>query len=153
MVLRQYAAIMPRLGFTVLDIGAGIGDYAIWAVARGAHVIAYECDRFCYPALQHNAEQFGFSVMAMRVTSLAELPNADLIKLDIEGGEFDLCEWHRYPRIIMEYHEPYGSVQCLQARLEQFGFQVVSFPNKRRSDIGILAAWRDEQRSQRIAIT
>lgn len=141
-LLRQYKAIMPQPGWLVLDIGASIGDYAIWVRRNGARVIAYESDRFCYPALRQNAQRFGFEVEEMRVSCLDSLPNADLVKVDIEGGEFDLQGWMRFPRIIMEYHEPYGDSRVLENSFRNWGYNAVRTPNRHRSDIGILAAWR-----------
>jgi hypothetical protein len=139
-LLRQYGAALPQAGWRVLDIGAGIGDYAVWATRRGASVTAYECDRFCYPALDSNARRYGFSVVHKRVTSLHGLPTADLVKIDIEGGEFALDGWSRYPRIILEYHAPYGDVNALIMQLQQVGFDTRCIPNRRRADLGILSA-------------
>jgi hypothetical protein len=145
-LLRQYKAIVPKPGWTVLDIGCSIGDYAYWATRKGSRVIAYECDRFCYPALRRNAKRFGFEVVEMRITNLLSLPDADLIKVDIEGAEYDLQGWARYPRVIMEYHEPYGDSRLQEAGFRDWGYQVVRSPNRHRADIGILAAWRPGSR-------
>jgi protein-L-isoaspartate O-methyltransferase len=143
MVLHQYGAFAIQPGWAILDIGAGIGDFAAYARRRGAgKVIAYECDLFCAPALRANGERYGFEVVLERVTSLERLPEADLVKIDIEGGEFGLFPSGRYPRLIMEYHVPYGDPETLAASLRTTGYHVSVKPNRWRTDIGMLAAWR-----------
>ena len=144
-VYGQYNYFRISSGWTVLDIGAGIGDFSYLARKQGAgRVIAYECDRFCLPALQKNAARYGFEVQAKRVVDMRPLPEADLVKIDIEGGEFDLVGFERYPRIIMEWHTPYGDINTLVDRLRQAGHVTHLWPNRRRGDLGILAACHPE---------
>ncbi|MFH1154105.1 MAG: hypothetical protein V1793_09815 [Pseudomonadota bacterium] len=143
MLFCQYGAFSIKPGWTVLDIGASIGDFSIWAKRQGAdRVVAYECDLFCAPALRRNAERHKFEVCLQRVETLQGLPDADLVKIDIEGGEFNLFPNARYPRIIMEYHKPYGNPEILQDILKQSGYQTAIKANWHRQDIGMLISWR-----------
>lgn len=144
-MIGQYDAMRVCPGWSVLDVGAGIGEFSAHAVRLGASkVVAYECDLFCGPALLKNAVRYGFEVRLEKVVDLNQLPNADLLKLDIEGGEFGLLVDRAvpFPRVIMEYHRPYGDLRVLMGWLRQSGFCLEIRPNRVRDDVGILAAWR-----------
>jgi FkbM family methyltransferase len=45
---------MPREGDTIVDIGAGIGEFAIWCADAGARVVAFEPDPLAYACLERN---------------------------------------------------------------------------------------------------
>lgn len=63
------------------------------------------------------------------------LERLSLVKLDIEGGEFELFKessessWSRVETIIMEVHEEFGSGRELEQRLRSFGFSIQRFPS------------------------
>jgi FkbM family methyltransferase len=44
----------PREGDVIVDIGAGLGEFALWSAAAGAHVIAFEPDPLAFECLQKN---------------------------------------------------------------------------------------------------
>ena len=45
---------VPRDGDVVVDIGAGIGEFALWCADAGAHVIAFEPDPLAFSCLERN---------------------------------------------------------------------------------------------------
>jgi FkbM family methyltransferase len=77
------------------------------------------------------------------------LENVDLVKLDIEGGEWDLLSDPRFEQltaaaIVMEYHPVYWPGQDAEKevtrRLERAGLE--PGPPERSHDAGMLWAWR-----------
>lgn len=140
-IVQNYALIEPRPGWKVLDIGASIGDYSIYASLKGAHVMAYECDLFCEAALRKNAKRYNFQVNMQRVFSLESLPKCNLAKIDIEGYEFQLDGLQRCEHTIAEVHLPYGTLQQYNQHLQSFGHSIVA-QRKIRGDLIIVASSR-----------
>jgi FkbM family methyltransferase len=52
-----YSGLMPERGDRVVDIGANIGVYSLWAARRGAEVAAYEPAPDTFPHLLSNVSQ------------------------------------------------------------------------------------------------
>lgn len=48
----------PRAGDVVLDVGSNVGEFSIYALSRGARVIAFEPDPTVYPCLSYNLRRF-----------------------------------------------------------------------------------------------
>ncbi len=48
----------PRAGDVVVDVGSNIGEFSLYAVARGAKAYAFEPDPSVYACLSHNLERF-----------------------------------------------------------------------------------------------
>lgn len=46
---------VPREGDTIIDIGAGIGEFTLWCADRGARVLAFEPDPLAFACLERNA--------------------------------------------------------------------------------------------------
>ncbi len=185
-------------GWTVIDIGAGIGEYAISvAAATGGRVLAFEPFPPSFALLERNValngaanvEMFEVAVtgqprsLGLDVSSaepvmveavdlapgsssdqapiasatLAEilqdegLDVVDVLKLDCEGGEYDIllnsppAVIARVQRIVMEYHEGAGghTHADLVTSLNGAGFAVQVFPNPVHPDqLGYLRASR-----------
>ena len=53
-------------GQVVVDVGAHIGAFAVWAADKGAHVTAYEPDSRNYHVLQQNIAEWGVDVTAVQ---------------------------------------------------------------------------------------
>jgi FkbM family methyltransferase len=49
----------PREGDIILDIGAGIGEFALWCAEAGAQVVAFEPDPLAYACLERNIAPLG----------------------------------------------------------------------------------------------
>jgi hypothetical protein len=143
-----YDRMIPvQKGWTVIDVGSGIGEYAAHCMTRGAaKVVGYECNLFCEKPLRANAARYGFTVKMERLTSLGDAPPGDLLKVDTEGAEFgffagyDPARCHLYPNIVMEWHRPYGDPNDIAKKLESLGYDVWQKVNWKRSDIGYLWA-------------
>jgi hypothetical protein len=84
------------------------------------------------------------------------LQNADLLKIDIEGGEWPLLTDARFhklsvPAIVLEYHGynsplPGESGKTARSLLERCGYAVVE-THRHPLGLGMLWAWRSPQRS------
>jgi len=81
--------------------------------------------------------QVGFETMINQLTEV------DLLKMDIEGVEFEIlmnCSspcLNKIKRIAMEYHPEFGNIDALMKHLENFGFKTLSWQKRR-----LLYAWR-----------
>jgi FkbM family methyltransferase len=53
----SHAGLMPEPGERVVDVGANIGVYSLWAARRGAHVTAYEPAPDTFPHLVANVSR------------------------------------------------------------------------------------------------
>jgi hypothetical protein len=150
-------------GWSVVDIGAGIGEFAVLSNCQGATVHAYEPDAAAFRLLEKNVSLNGHSgIRAWHepvsaespptlMTVLDRLPSGycDWLKLDCEGCEFDLilrsdpAVWHRIERISLEYHDnATRSHQALIGRLQQAGYHVTRRRNPAHTHLGILHAKR-----------
>jgi FkbM family methyltransferase len=49
----------PREGDTVIDVGAGIGEFSLWSAAAGARVVAFEPDPLAFVCLERNTAPVG----------------------------------------------------------------------------------------------
>jgi FkbM family methyltransferase len=132
----EYEANYDGIGLDILDIGANVGSFALWATARwpGSHVRSYEPHPGTFDFLKRNtdgrrditivnaalfpgpnrkatfhsrfagdgesglaaysADTFVAGTMVetyeVDVVDPASLPSADVVKIDIEGGEGDV---------------------------------------------------------------
>ncbi|OGH68357.1 MAG: hypothetical protein A3D53_03635 [Candidatus Magasanikbacteria bacterium RIFCSPHIGHO2_02_FULL_45_10] len=87
----------------------------------------------------------GFSLR--KIIQLCPNTKIGLLKLDIEGGEYEVFEgatdedFSRISTIIMEYHEHGGQKhQAIEIRLREQGFGVQTFPSKFNKSMGFLWA-------------
>jgi len=178
----------PHQVSTVLDIGANVGMFSIWASTRWpqARIVAFEPDpsnvatmRDCLAASgvtvdlveaaagtqdgevtfagdlgggSHVARpgEAGFSVPMVDIFD--HLDGADLVKIDIEGGEWPILAdprlAHAKVRVLaMEYHRvgaPFlPALDAARAALEGAGF-TTGFARPNEWGHGILWAWRPD---------
>lgn len=179
-------------GGVVMDVGAGLGDFAIWAAhhLRPRLVCAFEPHPESFALLTHNLRLNGAQVVRahavalgaattqgglrrgsepaqsrlveasaadavpIEVWSLAEafdrcgVDVCDLLKVDIEGGEFALlldappAMLRRIRHLRVEYHDA-GDTRdhrVLLRALERAGFEVRCLPSPVHPHLGILVA-------------
>lgn len=191
--------VKPDNGWVIVDVGAGIGDFAIDIARRFSEslVFAFEPAPDSFALLQENValnhlqnvRAFCCAVGAERGTtsldvdvreavmyraapggdtdgpgqirvpvislddvfSQCELRRCDLLKIDCEGGEYDIL-LHASPEtlakirhISLEYHEGVTafSHDHLVRELERHGFQVRIQPNPAHRHLGYLYASRN----------
>lgn len=143
------AQVFPRVR-TVLDLGANRGLFSTMMAARAEKVISVEVMPRYLDVIRRNMEVNGFHNYAIetafvgaggtaagfaeaaRTRTIAEildqhhLPTVDLIKMDIEGSEFDLFEkpqWlDRVSALCMEVHPSNGHVATILNALTCRGF-------------------------------
>jgi len=78
---------------------------------------------------------------------LQDLKSVDLIKMDIEGGEYEIFDklnpedLAKVKNIILEYHNYWGrNYKEVEAKLRTFGFSVQIFPSQFDQHMGFLLA-------------
>ncbi|MGC9397156.1 MAG: FkbM family methyltransferase [Anaerolineae bacterium] len=182
-------------GWTIIDIGAGLGDFAVSVAYEHptCEVYAYEPFPESYRLLEENValnaagnviaapiaigaqsgqmtlfatgaavqhtttEASGLaetiSVQGLSLDDVFEenaLVTCDFLKMDCEGGEFDILfnasetTLGKIRNICLEYHDGVTafSHQDLVDYLQQKGFQVETAPNPVHSHLGFLYAYR-----------
>ena len=101
--------------------------------------------------LNHEQKNLAMHLVKVPATSLAELPTKkiDLIKLDIEGGEFEVLkrtpdQFLKIPRAwLLEYHDsPEYKHALLANKLKTLGYGVQHFPSRFDKKLGFLLATR-----------
>lgn len=136
---------------TVVDLGANRGTFSVMVAARCDFVLCVEAQPHFAPVIRHNMEVNGFTKYAIetvlvgkggaladygaRRLTMVELLNlhslgeVDLIKLDIEGSEFEIFErpeWlSRTKAVSMEVHSQHGNSANVLATLARNGFRYV----------------------------
>jgi len=118
---------LPKSGNSVIDLGAGIGDYALLAslrVDKKGKVISVESDKSTFEILVKNVKGNNLRnviIVNMFVSSRKEnsidnivrrfkLGRVDLLKMDIEGSEYEALKGAKFtlmkfkPKIIAEIH-------------------------------------------------
>lgn len=138
-------------GKVVYDIGASVGDTALYFLLRGAkRVYGYEADEARYQtSLQNwrNLKQLeDFIPFNNRVEALGSItfePNS-VLKMDIEGGEYEIFrtanrgDLANIEEIILEFHK---GDQPIKAWLEDYGYEVkITHRSLLNKDFGILYA-------------
>jgi FkbM family methyltransferase len=181
----------PVIG-TIIDIGAGIGEFAIQAAIAcpSCRVIGFEPFTESFDYFQRNTAknsltnvtavqaavssvpgsmvmdtssgnplqfraQSGISselsvktVLLMQYLNDESIDSVDILKLDCEGGEFDILlplsvnDLSRFYRIVMEYHDAltmHNHIELVQL-LENANFKVEVVPNLIHHEIGYIYA-------------
>lgn len=130
-------------GRVVVDIGASIGDSAIYFALRGARkVYGYEPNKERYEMAIQNIKANGLEKkITMKCGTYGGRPKAAgkfVAKVDCEGCEYGLLErLVGFKQIIMEYHRGHES---LRDTLKKNGYSVSINPEKRHSGQGVLFA-------------
>lgn len=186
--------LRPERGDVVIDIGANIGVYSLWAARRQASVTAYEPHPTTYECLKantanrtitpiqaavvgatpknetvalyvHDAYSTRNTLVGREVESGGGLTRSidvpvvgidrvlagrcDLLKIDAEGGEFDICggasraSLRRARRILLEFHRVAGDPAILISIMEEAGFDAAILAGQdSRSSVGLIGAIR-----------
>ena len=133
--LNEFYKLLDVKGAEVLDIGAAIGDTAIYFSMKGAHrITAYEQEKVLAESAQKNLRSNGIS-NAEVINETATSNTIDIfakkngirkvLKIDCEGGEYDMIlnakRLKAYDQIMLEYHHGYLN---LKGKLEGLGFKL-----------------------------
>jgi FkbM family methyltransferase len=80
----RWPGLMPERGWSVVDVGANIGVFALWAERRGAHVTAYEPEPRTFASLISNVA--GRRVVARQAALVGEaVPSVRLYLSDVRS--------------------------------------------------------------------
>lgn len=135
----------------VVDLGANRGMFTVVAAGLADRVLGIEAQPSFRPVIEHNCQRNGFDDVAVETLfvgsggSLGEggfehedlkhlfdrhaFAEIDLLKMDIEGSEFDLFmhpDWlPRVKRICMEVHRDCGNPALILECLANHGFSIV----------------------------
>ena len=141
---------------TIVDIGAGIGDFAIDAAKRfpKSKIYAFEADPKAFSILQENISNNNckniqaLNIAARSLNQILEIvgKNIDFLKLDCEGCEFEIlgrkssAHLVKIKKIVLEYHSDHGNLQDIQKRLESKKFELIVVPQGVVNNIGHIYA-------------
>ena len=120
---------------TVLDIGANIGDTAIFFASRGANKIIgvepfHRNFNLAKKNIASNNFQEGEDVPIITIRDIIDkysIPKCSILKIDCEGCEYDIIEnissevLAYFDYIQIEYHQGYRN---LKEKLESYGYDV-----------------------------
>ena len=81
----DYPGYVPRRGDRVVDIGANIGIFSLWAARRGATVTAYEPGVETFAHLAQNVADRRVTARHAAVVGEAELPTVNLSRTPTEA--------------------------------------------------------------------
>jgi hypothetical protein len=121
---RYYLPPFSLSGRTVLDVGAGCGESALFYLVHGADkVICVESNPTSLSFLKENAETNNWNVEIVPGDfSLAMLDYpVDFMKMDCEGCELALLKVDKLPPLSLEVHD----LSVLQSLTRKFGLKVV----------------------------
>jgi SAM-dependent methyltransferase len=148
----------------VVDVGAGIGDFALLVASRfpQATVIACEPNPRTFAVLARNVERNAAANVDARAVAVGTCDSyapldelvggreADLVKIDCEGAELDVLEslgaqLRRVRRFAIEYHDHLAAAagERLVQLLGDGGFQTSRVPDRYDRRIGYVYARRD----------
>ena len=121
---RDYIPDSGLRGKTVLDVGAGCGETAVFFFRNGAEkVISIEPDEYAYDALVVNAAMQNWNLIPIQDNFHAEYIEKfqpDFCKIDCEGGERELLKLNELPPLVVEVHgrELFEKFRCKFKQME-----------------------------------
>ena len=145
-------------GKTVIDVGAFIGDTAIFFAKNGAREIyAYESDESFYKLAKENVIRndirnvhlYNYSVGENLGQIIRDIGNVGLLKMDCEGCEYPAIDslsndsLAKIEKIVLEYH---GSPDEIVRKLKNSNFDVMvekAWTKIDKKPIGFLVATRN----------
>lgn len=159
---RQYEFYdQPKKDWTVIDIGASIGDFSVLVAANAAKVYAFEADEERFSLAVKNISlnaHTNVEIVCEKVTNLdavlqgRDISRCDLLKIDCEGCEYSIFEAAsseilvRIDRIVMEAHlfdaVMVGQYERLKSLLSLHGFALVEKANPVHRNLRFLYAHR-----------
>ncbi len=127
---RYYLPPFSIRGKTVLDVGAGCGETALFYLSHGANkVICVETNPRSLSFLEENAKANMWNVQIVPGFFNLDMLNypIDFVKMDCEGCEEALLNVDRLPPIALEVH----TAPILQSLVAKFSLKIVgkSGPN------------------------
>lgn len=157
---RIFALEPEQSNFTLLKKNVAsnsLGDVKLYRVAlagfAGERKLQIEPDSINHHLVGDAEEKEGARCEVVAAVSFGEflsenaIPAVGLLKMDIEGGEYEIFEslsaadFARVENVILEYHDHHGHHHReIEMRLRENGFGVQLFPSRFEKNLGFLLA-------------
>lgn len=100
-------------------------NVAIVTDPQASHVKLYEGKDWGYNSVQENLNPKSGAVWNVPIFSAWNLPSADIMKVDIEGGEFGVFTAYRHLpfALLLEWHDPQDR-DCFQRDFPETGYRM-----------------------------
>jgi len=144
-------------GDTVFDVGAAWGYFSLALTSLGATVYAFEIKEERIRSIEKSSQRSGLDVTTVAgaagdTVRLDEYPVPDLIKMDIEGWEYqallsgkEFLEQNR-PVLVIEYHSPEAALapdavdkDTFYALLHDCGYEITELDKRSVNNFHIIA--------------
>lgn len=139
-------------GGVVIDVGAAIGDFSIYAAKKAKRVIAYECDDERVLLMRKNLQLNKISNVVLKHTKanslrqlMHDIDRCIFLKIDCEGGEYNIFrnaksdDLNKIEHIAMEAHKFNDKMEKeflnLLNTFKKNNFEVEVVPNSVHNDI------------------
>jgi len=136
----------------VIDVGAAIGDFSIYAAKKAKRVIAYECDDERVLLMRKNLQLNKISNVVLKHTKanslrqlMHDIDRCIFLKIDCEGGEYDIFrnaksnDLNKIEHIAMEAHKFNDKMEKeflnLINTFKKNNFEIEVVPNSVHNDI------------------
>jgi len=154
----RIGGLVDKVDKIIVDIGAGLGDYAILVAMRFPESVIYsfEPDINYFNLLRNNIVRNGaYNVVPINaaISSLNDLfththTDIDVLKIDCEGCEFSILNnmsiryLKRVKKITMEYHKKFGDERGVIGMLKSSGFKITQVLTDGVPELGHIYAQR-----------
>lgn len=132
----EYAFLFKNL--VVMDLGCNVGAFSLWVYPRASFIHAVDKDRKSLDLFRQTIKDNKLDNIRLyeeRTLNLGDfmsghgIPVVDLLKIDIEGDEFEVFEnnfpYDKVRTIVGEYHD-----KPVKGLLEGLGYRYYEYPNQ-----------------------
>ena len=121
-IYEELPEFMVKKGMTIIDCGAASGEYTLYALQKGANLIAFEPEKKAFLNLEKNTKKYKNVKLynlalsnkdtktTKKMDSIIDTSmKIDILKIDVEGHEIEVLKGARktlknVDKIVMEIH-------------------------------------------------